>query len=72
MPVIQTQFICNKNKQKLLIHALLQCSIITLEEIAVLIKVSEEFLLTVYQGKAFLTKQSSINLSYLFLLLFSE
>lgn len=72
IPTIQTQFSCNQNKQKLLIDALLKCSIITINDIAALIKVSPDFLLEVYQGKEYLNKKNSINLMYVFLLLFSD
>lgn len=72
IPTIQTQFSCNKNKQKLLIDALLKCSIITIKDISTLIKVSPDFLLDVYQGKEYLNKKNAINLMYIFLLLFSE
>lgn len=72
LPTIQAQFICNKNKQKLLIDALLKCSPISISEIAQLIKVPAERILDVYRGKAFLNKKSTVNLMHVFFLLFSD
>ncbi len=72
IPAIQAQFICKKNKQKLLIDALLKCSQINIEEIAQLIKVPVDTLLDVYQGQAFLNQKRTLNLMYLFFFLFSD
>lgn len=71
-PIIHVAFSCDKKKQKLLIHALLKCTHVTLEDLAVLIQVPCNSLIAVYEGKDFLNKKYAKNLMYLFLMLFSD
>lgn len=71
-PVIQIEFKCKRHKQKQLIHALLQCSQLNLESIAIILDVPFMVLANVYTGHGFLNAEQSMTLAQLFIISFDD
>ncbi len=71
-PVISVEFKFTRQKQKIFIHALLQCSKLDLEEIAGILNISVGLLMNVYNGKNYLNEEQAIQLSQLFLICFTD
>ena len=71
-PIIQIEFKCRRHKQKQLIHALLQCSQLNLERIAIIIDVPFVVLANVYRGDSFLDAEQSMKLAQLFIICFDD
>lgn len=72
LPVVNFQFQCKKHKQKLLIHALLKCSKLSLEGIASILKIPSNVLLNVYNGYQYLKPKKNVQLMELFLIFFTD
>ena len=71
-PVVRTNFYCIKDKQKLLIDALLRYSSDDLTQISQILDLSKSELENVCADKSFLPENSSESLSTLFLLFFGN
>lgn len=71
-PVLQVEFKCAKNKQRLWIDTLLKYSNIDIPNMAGMLNVSPELLHDVYAGKSFLDNDKSGELGQLVLFLFSD
>jgi hypothetical protein len=71
-PEISFQFQGKKHKQKLLVHAILKCSKITLEGIAAIINVPRDLILNVYNGSEYLTPEKNAQLIELFIICFTD
>lgn len=61
-----------QKKQKLLIHALLHCSSVQLEDIGSLIQVPTQTLEQVYNGYDYLQSEHALRLVQLFLIRFTD
>lgn len=64
-PIFKLKFKCKQQKQKLLIHTLLKCSNLHLQELSSLLDIPESHLLQVYQGHNFLNGKQAIILAKL-------
>lgn len=71
-PIIQVDFRCKKQKQRLLIDALLKCSKIELDGIAAVLQVPVTFLINVYMGNSYLESKQSSDLAQLLFILLSD
>ena len=71
-PVVSVQFICKRHKQKMLIDALLQCSRLSLEGIATILKVSCNLVSKVHKGSHYLKPKKALQLAELFLICFMD
>ena len=70
--VVLVKFICGKDKQKLLIHALLKCSELSLNTLASILRVTIEMLKDVYSGVDYFKREAADNLLKLFLIRFAD
>lgn len=71
-PIIPIEFQCKRHKQRLLIDALLKCSQLNLEGIALIIDVSAMSLEKVYNGHHYLKNNQVIRLAQLFFICFTN
>lgn len=66
------EFPCHKHKQKLLIHALVQCSQLNIDKIATILNVSPITLNNVYNGYYYLKSDQAFKLAQLFFICFTD
>lgn len=71
-PVVSVQFLCKNHKQKMLIHALLKCSKLSLEGIATILKVPYNLIVNVYNGDCYLRSKQAVELAQLFIICFTD
>lgn len=69
---VHVELNCNKNKQKLMIHALLMCSELSMELMASILEVSVTMLKDVYKGIQYFKTEQAIKLMQLFLIRFTD
>jgi len=69
---LEIKFPCHRHKQKLLIHALLQCSQLNLDKIASILNISSVTLNNVYHGSDYLKAEQSCGLAQLFFICFGD
>ncbi|MBA2711016.1 MAG: hypothetical protein H0U57_10540 [Tatlockia sp.] len=71
-PLVQYNFAANKHTQKMWINALLHCTKIDINELAMILDLPVYKLRKVYQGELFIHGNEAYRLAQLFLLAFSD